>query len=801
MQRTTAPTNAADDNTPERRALHLSLEFPQQVLQQNGSVRLESKRTLDGTPDAAVRTPAAKTKRISATPSTQMHKSLELPPKSLSLSQAAPAVRSKSEVLERKKADEISGFEEEAFAPPIKSLAEKEIQKLENLPKKSFHEVQKVRVITDSELIEGFLKINATGSLVSQLEATASGFYKIFGSHLVPTMHAVYNNSMEYTGVLSETLPGFKSIVADPLKKEDLNVDFLAEKKLSIEEVDRLEIELRKLDEEEQAFIRKEKKLEHDLAVLKENKANEEKSENRRKISDNLLSQSNLSLRFQELYDRKKKRLEKIAEEQKITEQDIKRYRTVKNLAVTLTTSYIYMEDDLHRNNISKDGLRIDFDMSLWPIFYMFKAALLKSYRKPGEANQPGDLINPLNKFNVTARDIEQFPLLTDARPYYWVTRSTDEKSYASSTNTRDIFKSVKETLFPSAAENAYPDHTHPIYQSLHTNPVFIHHKFKTLLKYILTTEDVYRTIAKQHMDEFCKNVDAKPMIDVLVKQQMDRIEKFETELLKIPAFLTFFQQHSQECMDELLQELHAQGVDVDPAGIEKSRTDFLASIAVKLKAAEQKDSKAIPKADAEEKEADAVDATKNVGLDKSYFGPTMFQPAKVATPVDPKSVAQSVVVVVEQKKETPKQAVVDPFEKLKEDVVSQMNLYSNPTIRIPGATYPHKPFAEETIALCNSMKFDAEDKQVPTANAKALYVKLSEKLTLLKKRPEATGIWYYASKVGQATGATDRMLSSLEVLVPRMEALYPQLKTAATQPVVVSALPGLRKTTDTASA
>src|SRR4029079_17964673 len=94
----------------------------------------------------------------------------------------------------------------------------------------------------------------------------------------------------------------------------------------------------------------------------------------------------------------------RIEKDQGLVKINLDNYRVVKGLAIGLTTSYIFMEDDLHRNNLSKDGKRFDFDMSLWPLLYNFKQASfleipLVFYRGPNEAS-----------FKVTTEDVINFP-------------------------------------------------------------------------------------------------------------------------------------------------------------------------------------------------------------------------------------------------------------------------------------------------------------------------------------------------------------------------------------------------------
>ena len=96
-----------------------------------------------------------------------------------------------------------------------------------------------------------------------------------------------------------------------------------------------------------------------------------------------------------------------------LEEKDLLKRSTVKALAVILTLSYILEEDDLHRGNMSKDGFRIDFDMSLWPVLGNFKEGTMIDWMY-----RPRDQ----ERFCITANDIDNFPDIKDAKPFYWPT-------------------------------------------------------------------------------------------------------------------------------------------------------------------------------------------------------------------------------------------------------------------------------------------------------------------------------------------------------------------------------------------
>lgn len=266
-----------------------------------------------------------------------------------------------------------------------------------------------------------YLKHNAVGSIMSELEAVNWGHYELIAPEMIPhTTRAHYNSDGEYVAVSSQAIPGFKSTLEDPLTDADL---------------------------------------------LKED--------------------------------------------------------VVEGLAVGLTTSYIFQEDDLHRGNMSKSGQRVDFDMSLWPLIGEFKTSNFADYvfRLCKETD-----------YRYTERDILQFPDIVDAKPFYWPTKPQPI-----------IPESVRSTFanFFPVSQNAFRFHENELYKRLSQNKTFVFYKFQTLLKYLLTTPEMYRAIIRQHLREDYQP-NNMPLIERLVKHQETRIEELKDLLKKMPAFQEF---------------------------------------------------------------------------------------------------------------------------------------------------------------------------------------------------------------------------------------------------------------------
>lgn len=230
-----------------------------------------------------------------------------------------------------------------------------------------------------------------------------------------------------------------------------------------------------------------------------------------------------------------------------VTDLDLQDNTIVTALAITLTTSYIFEEDDLHRGNISKTGKRIDGDGLIWPILSEFKDGSLgdKVFRRPNA-----------NSFVITEHDIHHFPNLTDAKPFYWPTSPAPiiPESY------RNLLKQYGVPI----SLNAYSYHENDLIKKLSTNPVFIYHKFKTLLKFILTDANMYRKIAKMHVRENIVDSNNISLIERNVAHQEERIKQMRKVLVNMPEFKSFIRTNGKPALDEIIAEFNMRNIKIE---------------------------------------------------------------------------------------------------------------------------------------------------------------------------------------------------------------------------------------------
>lgn len=441
----------------------------------------------------------------------------------------------------------------------------------------TFHTVVKVVQETPTELRTYYFKKNPSGTAVSELEATAASFYRILAPHHVPRTYAVYNNKNKHIGVISEAIPGFKSTAEDNLEEEDLNLDFIgnleqtngdgsaAEPPISL--LERLDEELRLLEDEQEAINRKlkladrlEVKLEKERIKLTTARplgnGHNIRNEYSKRYKAHLTNKNILTNALLLSTDKIDEFYKKIEEQYKITYANLNNYRIVKGLAIGLTSSFIFTEDDLHRNNFSKYGKRIDFDMSLWQISYHYKESNAVWWRKPTDKT-----------FKRSTADISNFPFLQSSGPFYWPANLPHNTT---STTWKDVLNLI--------AKKIYLPQENSTFRKLKDNIVFKYHTYATLGKYILTNPDVYRQIALAHLGEeyriplslipHIKQRDSKiidnetiSLVNAIVKEQELQICEFENLLLSMPEFGFFFKFFYKDIIKDLVKLYKDEGL------------------------------------------------------------------------------------------------------------------------------------------------------------------------------------------------------------------------------------------------
>ena len=435
-------------------------------------------------------------------------------------------------------------------------------------------------------------------SYISELEALCTAFYQFLAPKNVPSAHAYYHfvdTKFAFVGVASKGIPNFVSNYKSPLLKSDTKLtvmteiieaeaqvkctelkiaiknlihsldrspgpsasyfysglqytknfcnfycantavslqneltSFLQLKKITHKDLDSLLLKLLNRQRHIPATSKYQKErelLDHTITCLEEinlkvlDKIREfESFDQYQPPSDSLLN--NEELLTQQIDEQVKK----------ITAHDLKNYRILKRQATALVARYLMQDTDGHNQNMSKDGWIIDFDMAKLNIAFQFRNASErdKLLRRPDEKT-----------FVVTTNDVRNFPDITDANYFYWVTKETI----------------LPESLIPSAPpwlykiENFFRKIDNDVYKNLARNPIFLFFKWTAFLKYILCDGDIFRKIGELHLraDLFYKDEQdgrKKNLLDEIILDEQQRIKKLCEVLLNIPQFQNFMVRH-----------------------------------------------------------------------------------------------------------------------------------------------------------------------------------------------------------------------------------------------------------------
>lgn len=354
---------------------------------------------------------------------------------------------------------------------------------------KSCHQVNQLKKARPKDSLQAhtyFFKQNKTNIIdpfMYEMESAICAFYHFIAPQIAPTARAIYNQNQETIGTLSKKLEGFKTILEDPLTAEDLSCDKLD--LLGIEHFENLD---NRVNQEQL-----------DLDTLPDSHV---------LYSFILPSIENTSTHASLATTRTHREID-------VTVKDLRSYRIVKGLSIGMVCSYVFADDDCHRENISKKGKRVDFDMSFWMFLHHFK--------KSGPVDLK--LRDPLNRFAINKNDILRLPFLQHAKPFYWPGKPV---------------KYIPDVFLTSFPTNEFAPKDNELFQQLETHPVFIHYKYVTFLKLILTQEDHYRRIASLHIHQEL-TYQEQPLIDLLSACAADRIAQCREQLAQLPQFKHWF--------------------------------------------------------------------------------------------------------------------------------------------------------------------------------------------------------------------------------------------------------------------
>ena len=208
------------------------------------------------------------------------------------------------------------------------------------------------------------------------------------------------------------------------------------------------------------------------------------------------------------------------------------------SLACIFTASYALEEDDLHKGNfgfyVTEEGgmqkltfFKIDHDL-------MFNDSIM-SRRNMRWAN----IAHTEHSFNITTRDIRNFPDLTDSGNHYWPTRW------------RLMTHGIKAYTRPAELQ-AFAD--------LKKDPVFTQAKWYYFLKYILMPRELIYAAVTHHLDPV---TDANEI--AMIQTALDeRLTKLRQTLLSMSEFKVYLKQHDLAAIADIKKEITLAKTDFD---------------------------------------------------------------------------------------------------------------------------------------------------------------------------------------------------------------------------------------------
>lgn len=119
-----------------------------------------------------------------------------------------------------------------------------------------------------------------------------------------------------------------------------------------------------------------------------------------------------------------------------------------------------------------------------------------------------------------------------------------------------EVFSSEMTRRFDSFYQHGFTPEDNTHYKLLAGHPVFIFHKYKTFLKYIVTNEDSYRVFAELNITK--REGLGADLHQLLVTSEVERIQEIRNTLVKMPDFKLFLKEHGQFAFELIKEEFSA---------------------------------------------------------------------------------------------------------------------------------------------------------------------------------------------------------------------------------------------------
>jgi hypothetical protein len=203
------------------------------------------------------------------------------------------------------------------------------------------------------------------------------------------------------------------------------------------------------------------------------------------------------------------------------------------SLASVLTGSYTLEEDDLHKGNlglyiVKKNDkpevvlIKVDHDLML--------ADSVMSHCHSRFFNW----LNGVGAFEVTARDLTQFPYLKDSQNYYWPTT----KRYRLTFNSKAYTENSEVEAF----------------QALANDPIFNQFKWQEFYRHILIEPEMMKQSLARHLEK--DQPDQRAKMALITQSVVTRLSKLRAVLFTIPEFRAYVQSLDAKRMGSLVDNI-----------------------------------------------------------------------------------------------------------------------------------------------------------------------------------------------------------------------------------------------------
>jgi len=272
---------------------------------------------------------------------------------------------------------------------------------------------------------------------------------------------------------------------------------------------------------------------------------------------------------------------------------NLRNYGFIRGQARGNTASYLCHESDWHKYNLGDDGSRIDFDMTEGYVTYPFKAdAVKKENLKEIWTNWILSRKPPQPTY--TQEDIINFPVLVAGLHdyYYSPAKQTILSGGSSSASSAFTPSNMAKKIVPRCvvkqvmSRNAYSREENKLFEEMGSMQDWLFNKYLIMLKYILTTEKMYKCLTELGMRTDLLFPDSKEnAFESMPKRKVANLAYFKRVLLTPPEFESLlpnfkdFLKENGECVFGLIMKEFQEYRDEFQNKIDKKKKYFYENI------------------------------------------------------------------------------------------------------------------------------------------------------------------------------------------------------------------------------